>query len=221
MGPTGDASTRSYHHGDLRPALLRAGYELAREGGPAAVTLRAATRRAGVTATAAYRHFASHDDLLRAVGARALGDLARSMEEYQARVVATDPAERAHERLVAVGDGYLALALDEPGVFGTAMFGLRTLADARDPDSAGGSGRTPFELLTDAIADLTTHGRIDAGRTQEIAVTCWSTVHGFADLATRGPFRTLPRADRDAIGRRLVRDLVDGLPVPSGGGGPS
>ncbi|MFT4109175.1 TetR/AcrR family transcriptional regulator [Propionicimonas sp.] len=215
MGST-TGGTRSYHHGDLRPALLQAGYELAREGGPAAVTLRAATRRAGVTATAAYRHFASHEDLLRAVGARALGDLARSMEAHQAAVSTTDPAERARQRLIAVGDGYLALALDEPGVFGTAMFGLRTLADAREPDSAGDSGRTPYELLIDAIDDVATQGRIDPTRVEEIAVTCWSTVHGFADLATRGPFRDLPRGTRDEIGHRLVRDLVDTLPAPPG-----
>ena len=49
---------RSYRHGDLRRALLDAGVALAREGGPDAVVLREATRRAGVVPNAAYRHFA-------------------------------------------------------------------------------------------------------------------------------------------------------------------
>ncbi|MES2609602.1 MAG: helix-turn-helix domain-containing protein, partial [Pseudomonadota bacterium] len=48
----------TYRHGDLRRALLDAGIELARQGGPDAVVLREATRRAGVAPNAAYRHFA-------------------------------------------------------------------------------------------------------------------------------------------------------------------
>ena len=59
-GPARKAPTRStYRHGDLRRALLEAGIELARQGGPEAVVLREATRRAGVVPNAAYRHFAS------------------------------------------------------------------------------------------------------------------------------------------------------------------
>lgn len=49
----------TYRHGNLRRALLDAGIVLARTGGPAAVTLREATRRAGVVPNAVYRHFTS------------------------------------------------------------------------------------------------------------------------------------------------------------------
>ena len=56
--PTTRPPQRStYRHGDLRRALLDAGIELARSGGPDAVVLREATRRAGVVPNAAYRHF--------------------------------------------------------------------------------------------------------------------------------------------------------------------
>ncbi len=58
----------TYRHGDLSRALVEAGVELARAGGPAAVALRAATRRAGVSPNAAYRHFADR----RALGSFAL-----------------------------------------------------------------------------------------------------------------------------------------------------
>ena len=57
----------TYRHGDLRRALLEAGIQLARAGGPDAVVLREATRRAGVVPNAAYRHFASRWELLQAV----------------------------------------------------------------------------------------------------------------------------------------------------------
>jgi AcrR family transcriptional regulator len=70
----------TYRHGDLRRALIDAGVALAREGGPDAVVLREATRRAGVTPNAAYRHFASHHALFDAVRTHALGALAQAIE---------------------------------------------------------------------------------------------------------------------------------------------
>jgi AcrR family transcriptional regulator len=70
---------RTYHHGDLRQALLEAGIALARVGGPEAVVLREATRRAGVVPNAAYRHFVNRQALLQAVRAAALSTLAAAM----------------------------------------------------------------------------------------------------------------------------------------------
>ena len=75
---------RTYHHGDLRQALLEAGIALARVGGPEAVVLREATRRASVVPNAAYRHFVNRDALLQEVRAAALSMLALSWSLAQA-----------------------------------------------------------------------------------------------------------------------------------------
>ena len=65
----GDAAeSRGYHHGDLRAALITAGLEMTRSDGPSALSLREATRRAGVTPAAAYRHFRDRAALLAALG---------------------------------------------------------------------------------------------------------------------------------------------------------
>src|SRR5213079_2772110 len=110
-------SRSTYRHGDLRRALLDAGIELARSGGPDAVVLREATRRAGVVPNAAYRHFASRHDLLQAVRAAALSALAVAMEEELAR---QRPARRrsdcARAGLRAIGTGYLRFAQAETGL---------------------------------------------------------------------------------------------------------
>ncbi len=76
---------KTFRHGDLRRALLQAGIELARGGGPQAIVLREATRWAGVAPNAAYRHFLSHRDLLQAVRAAALSSLAHAIEAEIAR----------------------------------------------------------------------------------------------------------------------------------------
>ena len=94
----------TYRHGDLRRALLDAGIELARHGGPDAVVLREATRRAGVAPNAAYRHFANRDDLLDAVRAAAVAAAAHFMEAELAQVPTTGtPTEQAHAKVRAVG----------------------------------------------------------------------------------------------------------------------
>ncbi|WP_051208596.1 TetR/AcrR family transcriptional regulator [Propionicicella superfundia] len=200
-----------YHHGDLRRALCHAGYALAREGGLPAVTLRETTRRAGVTAAAAYRHFDGLDDLLLAVASLGMGDLARAIERRQALVTATDPADRAVGLLEAVGLGYIDFALDEPGAFDVALSGLLTMEHAEDDGSTGTSGRTPYQLLTDAIAVVVAEGLLSPGRAEPATVLCWSAVHGFATLAVHGPIRTYPRDALDTLAAELVSGVVRGV----------
>ena len=82
---------RRYHHGDLRNALVTAAIALAREGGPEALVLREVARRTGVSAAAAYHHFASHEDLVQAVKAQSLDLLAERMRAAIADQEASAP----------------------------------------------------------------------------------------------------------------------------------
>src|SRR3954453_9057390 len=111
----------TYRHGDLRAALLAAGLELAREGGPDAVVLREANRRVGVAPNAAYRHFADRDELLAAVSTAAFLHLPGRMAAGVARVRGKhgDPGA-PRRRLGAIGTAYLRFASEEPGLFATA-----------------------------------------------------------------------------------------------------
>ncbi|HEV7626499.1 MAG TPA: helix-turn-helix domain-containing protein, partial [Streptomyces sp.] len=74
------AGKSAYHHGDLRNALIEAATDLARDGGPEAIVLRAVARRVGVSPTAAYRHFAGQAELLHAVKELGQQRLTESME---------------------------------------------------------------------------------------------------------------------------------------------
>src|SRR6266508_5042090 len=101
--PPKSATRSTYRHGDLQRALLEAGIALAQSGGPDAVVLREATRRAGVAPNAAYRHFASRLELLQAVRMAALSRLARAMEtELGALSAALGAAALARASLRAV-----------------------------------------------------------------------------------------------------------------------
>lgn len=193
-----------YHHGDLRQALLSAGIDLARDGGPDAVVLREATRRVGVSPNAAYRHFADRDALLDAVSDAAMSEAAAAIDVRFSAIPPGDPQEVACAQLRAVGTGYVAFAVEHPGLFRTAFFVPADMERARIPEKAGPSGKTPFELLTVAIDGLVASGLMPESRRPNAEFLAWSAVHGFALLVIDGPLRFLPRTEIDAIAERVV-----------------
>ena len=207
--PTASTARTTYRHGDLHRALLDAGIELARQGGPDAVVLREATRRAGVAPNAAYRHFANRDDLLGAVRAAAVAAAARSMEAELALVPATGtPTERAHAKVRAVGAGYLRFAHAETGLFRTAFGGRFTVQQTPDPAMGGATGLNPFQHLSAALDDLVTAGALPPARRPGAEYLAWSTVHGMALLAIDGPLRGTPQPMLKLLSQRLL-DMVE------------
>jgi len=202
----------TYRHGDLRRALLEAGIALARAGGPDAVVLREATRRVGVVPNAAYRHFASRQDLLEAVRSAALSELANAMEAEIAKVRRMkSPEEAARATLRAVGAGYLRFAFTETGLFRTAFATPELLGFTGDPARKGKSGLDPLETLASALDALVATGLLPPERRPGAEFLAWSSVHGFAMLVIDGPLHEIPRADVDSIGARVIAMVEQGL----------
>jgi AcrR family transcriptional regulator len=208
---TTPAARSTYRHGDLRRALLDAGIALARDGGPEAVVLREATRRAGVVPNAAYRHFASRDELLNAVRAAALAEVARAME---AELATLGPERRgvryARASLRAVGTGYLKFACANTGLFRTA-FGVVFDVAETSAEMAGASGLDPYQLLSAALDRLVAAGALPAKRRPGAEFLAWSAVHGLALLVIEGPLHGVPAAQMRALSERLLDMVEKGL----------
>jgi AcrR family transcriptional regulator len=202
----------TYRHGDLHRALLEAGIELARSGGPDAIVLREATRRAGVVPNAAYRHFGSRQELLQAVRAAALSALAVAMETELAGVRRIKhPADAARASLRAVGTGYLRFAQSETGLFRTAFSVPDRVEDDPDPAKAGRSGLNPFQLLGAALDQLVDAGVLSVERRPGAEYLAWSAVHGLALLIIDGPLRGVPARQSQSLGQRLLEMVEKGL----------
>jgi AcrR family transcriptional regulator len=205
----GDAPSRPYHHGRLRDALVEAGVELARAQGPEAVVLRSATRAAGVSHNAAYRHFADRDALLRAVCERCMTRLALLMEQrvdaIDARNGPGDPAATAWLRLDALGRAYVEFATAEPGWFRTAFAVPRTTHMFAPGEGVGTSGLGPYGLLSARLDELVDVGAIPPERRPRAEYAAWSAVHGFSSLLNDGPLRDLPDTER----RHALQAVLD------------
>jgi AcrR family transcriptional regulator len=208
----------SYHHGDLANALTSAATDLARTGGPEAVVLREAARQVGVSATAAYRHFAGHGDLIHEVKARCQDALVEHMRaELAACTRAADPKDEAIRRLQAVGRGYIRFAVAEPGLFRTAFCHpdspREKLADMIDSPA--------YAMLTECLDELTRLDAIDPARRPYCETVAWSTVHGLATLLIDGPLAAVPEADRDPVITGTLATITDGICCPIAGQRPA
>jgi AcrR family transcriptional regulator len=198
-------STQPYHHGNLRAALVETAVELARTTGPDGVVLREVARRAGVSHSAAYRHFSDRAALLSEVAAAGMTGLEQAMRTRMDEIEESDPMARSVARLRATGRGYVDFAVREPGLFAGAFAApLQEGVDCGDP----------YGLLNEVLDELVSTGAMTADRREGADVACWSLVHGYADLHVHGPLRDLPAAERDHA-LELVLDLAEaGLTRP-------
>jgi len=187
-----------YHHGDLRRSLIAAGLVLLADKGAAGLGLRELARAVGVSAAAPYRHFADRKALLEAVAA-----------EGFARFVAGMAAARENvfedEQLAAMAFAYVRFALDQPPLF-RLMFSSE-LHPHRDP-ALKRHADAAYASIAVAAA------REDKSAPAEVAVTCWSFVHGLAMLLLEEQILGVSPANADALVRtlteRFVRDIRAG-----------
>lgn len=184
---------RSYHHGDLRGALLRAASEVLAEQGEAAISLREVARRAGVSHNAPYRHFSDREALLAALAELGFDELLGCM-----RVAAQGLEPR--DGLAALGRCYVGFALQRRGLFRLMFSGA--LERSRYPALLA-AAQALHRQLEQAVAAL-------AEDADGIAsLSAWSLVHGLAQLLLEGQVGA--DGDQQVLIERVTSDFAAGL----------
>lgn len=197
-----------YHHGDLRSALVRTGFDLLAKSGPAAFSVAQVARELGVSTAAPYRHFPDRAHLLAAVATQAAEELAAELERA-AELAGPDPAERfaatagAYVRFVSArGAGFTV-------IFATELQALhdQTLATA---------GRRLMDLLLDLAHEATGLGPEHSPRLLEQHI---ALAHGYVALHADGFFsrrqHTVEHLADQAV--EASRTLLRGLATPRHG----
>ena len=190
----------SYHHGDLRAALIRAADELLAEEGLEGFSLRAAARRAGVSPAAPAHHFGDTAGLLSEVAALGFDALARLLHVSDTLTPA--------QRLRAQGVGYVRFALTHPGRFQLMFRKDRLSADHAALHEAAERASGELEATIRALRGIAPGRELDAdGRTELLAA--WSLVHGFAHLALDGKLAHMYEgATPDELLKRVLPKLL-------------
>lgn len=168
----------SYHHGDLRRALLDATLTLVSLKGPEGFTLRAAAKLAQVSDAAPYHHFADKEALLACVaeeGFRKLHD-----ELAQAGKSVSDVQERAR----VLGVAYVLFAAKNPSHFRVMV--TRPLAQHVKHPDLGKTATVAFELVRDALITAVGEHELKRLPAEQLIYGSWALVHGLAFLAIDG-----------------------------------
>jgi AcrR family transcriptional regulator len=170
----------TYHHGDLRQALVQAALREAEQGGPEAISLKALAKDLGVSQPAPYRHFADRDALLQAVTAEAFRQFNAILREAIAK-----PSRRS--KLSRFAQAALDFGLRRHGIY-RLMFASRTMACAADDGELHLAAMETFGLLR-----------------ERHALQIWAALHGVVMLAEQG---LLTGKTAHVTREELVEDFV-------------
>lgn len=166
---TSPLAARTYHHGDLRSALVEAGLKALETTDIETVSLRQLARDVGVSATAVYRHFPDKRALFAALADAGIGRLA------QAQQAAADAAA-PEQSFAATGRAYVRFALAHPALF-------RLIFAYACPEGPAVFGQSLAARMLQEHAAARTNDPAEARR---LIVQAWALVHGLAMLMLDG-----------------------------------
>jgi AcrR family transcriptional regulator len=205
------AVTKPYHHGDLRHALVDAALQLVDEGGPDAVSVREAARRAGVSPGAPFRHFPSRDALMNAVAEEVQRRFRAEIQAALDTAKAGDPLARFR----AFGLAYVRWAMKNP-----AHFEIISSRRFFDHDRSAGVSRDNAELialtertLAEAFVQGQLKGQLSASDLKQVQIAGRALVYGFARMNIDGHFPRWGVADDDAehTAEAIIDLFIDGI----------
>lgn len=186
----------SYHHGNLRRAVLDSAAEIIAQQGPASLSLREVARRAGVSHGAPAHHFHDRRGMFTALACEGFERLAAAME-----------APTSAGDFAAVAQAYVAFALTNPGHY--AVMFRRDLVDNADPDLVAARRRTG-ELLATGLAGM--EAGLVTAEPRVARLAAWSLVHGFASLWLSNAIEDRDRLDPIQLTREMGEQLFGDIP---------
>jgi len=170
----------SYHHGDLRQALLRAAKQLIAEAGIENLSLRKLAERAGVSRTAPYHHFSDKNDLLCAIAAEGF------RRRHQSTAADFDNRARSMlERFHDYVNGYVQFAVDNPEEY-ELMFGRSIWKHQNSTEELRHVAYPCFQHQVDMVRCWQDCGVISGNNALRSAQVIWGALHGIAKLFIDG-----------------------------------
>lgn len=198
----GVETSERYHHGRLREALIEAAHALVREKGVDGFRVAEASRAAGVSSAAPYRHFRDREELLAEVARKGFEALAT-----EARAARAGHAPGSVEALIAIGRAYVRFVSSDPQMYHLMWGGGRAeVAGDIPPVCAPG-----FDVLLETVDAVRAAQGLEHVPTMEFALVVWSGVHGLASLKLFDQLEMMAEVDLEASIESATRAYIAGL----------
>ena len=170
----------SYHHGNLRQALIDAGIKIINENGEGGLSLRKVAAMCGVSHAAPYAHFTDKESLLNAIKETVTERFTAQLYE----AIHADSVKNAEEAIMAMGSSYILFFRDNPDYF-HFLFQKQNLQIHTDMSKEFAEDYEPFLVLRRLFKDYLKENEIDMSeKEQELElIKTWAVVHGFASIA--------------------------------------
>ncbi|MBD3810444.1 MAG: TetR/AcrR family transcriptional regulator [Sulfuricurvum sp.] len=194
----------TYHHGNLKEALLSTALQMVEEEGLDAITLREITQRLGTSRSAVYRHFESKEDLIKGVIKQGYAQ----MDELFTPIF-RDQSRSVEERFERMSRAYLEFAIEHPNLY-RLLFGERFREEREGIcDYCEETQATGLYALIGLLLEAQ-EGEIVAKVDPMIqAATIWASVHGLASLLIDG--HLMMSDNLEEIYRHIYISLLKGL----------
>lgn len=190
----------SYHHGNLRQALIDAGIKIINESGEESISLRKVASACQVSHAAPYAHFKDKDELIGAIKSSVTEQF---MEELTDAVNGAADAEQA---LVEMGKHYVSFFIRKPDYF-KFLFGSQNVIAHTSPDKSFAEDYPPFVLLKSTYLKYLKEKKLKKSKEeQEVELLqLWATAHGLAAIACMSGVETTFDWEEMLKGDRLLR----------------
>jgi AcrR family transcriptional regulator len=196
----GREQRKTYHHGNLREALIEAALDMIAARGPNGFTLAEVARAVGVSGAAPYRHFRDRNALIAEIARLGFERFANEL-----RIAWNEGHPDPRAAIENCARSYLGFARREPAAYAAMFEPGFPLED--EPTLLAASERA-FGVLR-AAAEAATRAMPAPGRPPAlmVALHIWSMAHGVASLFIEGPSgarRKLPMSPEDLLEAGLL-----------------
>ena len=187
---------KTYHHGDLKNALIKAGVDILAKEGVSGLSLRKVASKAGVSHSAPYSHFADKQALIAAISTEGFRQLYERVNS-----VAEEFKTKPSRQLVEVAWAYVQFAMDDRDRFKVMFSGI--LEKEREYPEFVAEAQRNFQLVKMTIEANQAAGVLRSGPSDLVALSAWGIIHGFVMLLLEG------QISHTVLDQMSLRDLVE------------
>jgi AcrR family transcriptional regulator len=187
---------KTYHHGDLKNALIKAGVDILAKDGVSGLSLRKVASKAGVSHSAPYSHFADKQALIAAISTEGFRQLYERMS-----AVAEEYKTKPSMQLIEVAWAYVQFALDDRDRFKVMFSGI--LEKEREYPEFVVEAQRNFQLVKMIVEANQAAGVLRSGPSDLVALSAWGIIHGFTMLLLEG------QISHSVLEQKSLRGLVE------------